>query len=96
MKKLFKSKAFTVVRSILLGTFATPIKPLMGAVSGLAVGIKQVKEDNLNSKLGGEGKVDWARVVGYVIFIGLVYLLVTGKIDQETFNDLLKSFTKLD
>lgn len=90
-KKIKDTKAFKIARSLLFGAIESPLKPLSGAVIGIVEGVKQIKKDNLKSEVGGVGKVDYARLVGYLIFIGLTALFILGKIDKETFNFLVES-----
>lgn len=90
--KLLKSKAFKTVADVVLGVVAPSLKLGTGVVGGVVAGVgsalKHEKDTNLTSEGGGMNKPNYARIVGYVIFAGLVALLVLGKIDKETFDFL--------
>jgi len=96
-KKKFKDTKFGKVlgsvgrvgKSVLLGATGGTLKPAIGAAMGFAEGFRSEIEDNKNSDNGGKGSIDWIRVASMVIFVGLVALLVFGKIDLDTFKELV-------
>lgn len=98
-KKKFKDTKFSkmlkpVLRvggSILSGATGGAVKPILGAVRGLKDGVLEEIDNNKNSEAGGEGKLDWIRIASFVATIGLIALLLTGKIDLETFESLLEA-----
>tara|TARA_R110000803_G_scaffold195807_1_gene259080 strand:- start:231 stop:560 length:330 start_codon:yes stop_codon:yes gene_type:complete len=98
--KLLNSKAATVIKDVVLGIVAPSLKIGTGAAGGIVAGIgaalKNEKDINLASETGGVNKINYARIVGYLIFAGLVALLIFGKIDQETFEYLFGMFENLN
>ncbi len=85
----FLRKLSRIGLSVLNGAGGGTIKPLVGAVKGLREGIKQEIDNNVNSTTGGEGKVDWIRLTSLVATLVLIALVVMGKIDLDTFEQLL-------
>ena len=98
MKKKFKDTKVgkllqpigRVAKRVMLGASGGTLKPLLGAAVGLTEGIKSEIVNNVNSKDGGEGQVDWVRIVGMVGTLVLMALLVFGKIDIATFESLVE------
>ena len=94
MKKLFKrlkeSKVIKVVIQTVIGAAEAPLKPIAGAVIGLKEGIKQVKSDNLNSELGGQGKVNLPRLIGSIGIVALLGFFLFDKVSIEKFNLILE------
>jgi hypothetical protein len=78
---------------------ASGINPILGGVVGAAEGVvnkvREEKETNLSSEVGGEGKVDYSRLMGTVVFLFLVILLVMGKLDLDTVKKLFSWFLDL-
>lgn len=70
-----------VIKSIIHGI--TDIVPVKNAVSS-----------NINSETGGRGKIDWVRLVTYIgtlsVVIFVLYLYSTGRLEDETFNLIIK------
>ena len=98
------SEKKSLLSSISLGALsfvkgvAGGINPIIGAAVGAAEGtvkaIKDEKEKNLNSEIGGLGSIDYPRLFGVAVFILLVYLLVSGKITMDEVDQLTKIFNK--
>jgi len=98
MKKKFKDTKVgkllkpvgRIARRVMLGATGGTLKPLLGAAVGLTEGIKSEIISNVNSKDGGEGQVDWVRIIAMVGTLVLMALLVFGKIDISTFESLVE------
>lgn len=90
--KFFQSKGFKAVTNTVLGIVAPPIKMGVGIVGGVGAGvIESIKDEaktNLESDLGGSGKPNIPRIIGYLILATLTILLLIEKIDSETFTFL--------
>lgn len=92
MKKKFKNTAFAkIAGSILKGALGDTIAPVFGMASGVVIGLKEginkVKEGNLNSQEGGQGKVDWIRLLSLAAIIVLFGLYATGMITEDQLGD---------
>lgn len=97
MKKKFLGNLLDAGLSFAKGVVA-PINPVAGAVIGAAEGIKnkvkEEKEKNLNSEIGGVGKIDPARLAGTLVFIALAIAFMLGYLSLEDLKDLMKIFLK--
>lgn len=95
-KKLIKSVSSGAL-SFLKG-IAGGANPIIGAAVGAADGIvksvKEEKENNLNSEVGGVGSLDVPRLIGVAVFIFLVILFIMGKISFDQIEELIKIFNK--
>lgn len=97
MKKKFKeTKAGKILGGVLRvggralsGAAGGTLKPVLGAIVGIKEGVMEEIDNNINSQEGGEGKIDWVRMVSLIITIGLVVLVVMGKIDLDTFEKII-------
>jgi len=91
LKKFLNSKAGGYVKSVGLGLLKGVTGPVGGAIGGAFDGIKGEILNNVESKTGGEGKIDWLRLLsfigGAIGFAYLAYALFTGLI---TFDDFIK------
>jgi len=91
LKKFFNSKAGGYVKSVGLGLLKGVSGPVGGAIGGAFDGIKGEILNNVESKTGGEGQIDWVRLLsfigGAIGFAYLAYALFTGLI---TFDDFIK------
>ena len=95
LKRIAKGKATKIIGDVLLGTLAPPLKVASSGVVGIIEGVKHEKKANLISEIGGQGRPNYARILGYLIFIGLTALLIMGKINKETFEYLLDLFLEM-
>ena len=90
MKKKFLGTLLDAGLSFAKGVIA-PINPVAGAVIGAAEGIKEKvkeeKEKNLNSEVGGVGKIDPARLALAVAF-------ALGYLTLDDVKELMKVFLK--
>lgn len=92
--KLLKSKGAKKIGSFISGALGVYLKPLAGGIVGLSEGIKQVKADNLNSEIGGKGKINYVNLIGMVASLGLMFAYAMDWISIEKFNfifDILQS-----
>ena len=91
LKKFLNSKAGGYVKSVGIGLLKGVSGPVGGAIGGAFDGIKGEILNNVESKTGGEGKIDWLRLLsfigGAIGFVYLAYALFTGLI---TFDDFIK------
>ena len=78
----------------LVGGLNPIIGAVVGAGEGVVKGIQKEKDINLASEIGGEGKVDYSRLAGVAVFVGLVALFATGLITMEDLKELIKVFLK--
>ena len=96
LKKFFNSKAGGYVKSVGLGLLKGVSGPVGGAIGGAFDGIKGEILNNVESKTGGEGQIDWLRLLSFVGgaigFVYLAYALFTGLI---TFDQFLAFFESL-
>lgn len=81
--KLLKSKAGKTIGSFVTGALEVYLKPFAGVLVGAKEGIKQVKEDNLKSELGGYNKVNYPRLIGMVASLLLLIAYLFGYLDEE-------------
>lgn len=98
MKKKFKDTAFAkIAGSILKGAITDTLSPVIGVASGAVIGLKEginkVKQENLAGELGGQGNPDWVRLGSLVLFVGLIALMITGKITFEQVDKIFSLFT---
>lgn len=74
------------------------INPVVGAVigagEGIVKGVQKEKDKNLNSKVGGEGKIDVAHLAGVGVFVLLAIGFAFGLITMEDLKELIKVFLK--
>ena len=98
--KLLKSKTMKSIGDFAKGALLDPVKiggaPIVGAVVGAIEGVKEIKKSNIESEGGGYGKINIPRLVGLLIFIALSVLLITGVIDQDTFEILFNRLNELN
>jgi hypothetical protein len=91
IKKFFNSKAGQAIKSIGLGALKGVTGPIGGAVGGAFEGIKTELLNNVDSEQGGEGQIDWLRLLSFIgAAVGIAFItysLFTGLI---TFDDFLK------
>lgn len=73
----------------LSGAAGGTLKPIIGAAIGIKEGMMEELDANIKSDNGGQGKIDWVRMVSLFATLGLIALVVMGKIDMETFESLL-------
>lgn len=97
MKKKFKdTKVGMILGGILKGALGDTILPIagtvVGAVSGAKETIKKIKQNNLEDELGGQGKVNYVRLLSTVAMIGFALMFAFGKINSETFERLIELF----
>jgi hypothetical protein len=96
LKKFLNSKAGKLVSSFAVGALKGVTGPVGGMIGGAFDGVKGEILNNVESKEGGEGKIDWSRLLGFIVAaIGLTYLaysLFTGLI---TFDDFIKMVDNL-
>ncbi len=99
MRKLLKSKGFKFVADVALGFISPPLKVGTGLTAGIVSGVKNAvdneRQKNLNSGIGGQGNINYARIIGYLILLLVIILYVFGGLDQEKLNfivDLLNEF----
>lgn len=96
-KKALLSSVSSGALSFLKGV-AGGINPVIGAAVGAADGVvkavKEEKEKNLNSEVGGVGSLDFPRLFGVLVFILLVVMFIMGKITISDIEELIKIFNK--
>ena len=78
----------------LVGGLNPIIGAVVGAGEGIVKGVQKEKDANLASEIGGEGKVDYSRLAGIGVFVGLVALFASGLITMEDLKELIKVFLK--
>ena len=70
------------------------INPVLGAVvgagEGVVKGIQKEKEKNVNSEVGGVGKVDLPHLLGVLFFIILVIAFIFGYLTMDDLKELVK------
>jgi len=75
--------------------FVGGLNPIVGAVigagEGIVKGVQKEKDNNLASEIGGQGKVDYSRLAGVVVFVGL---FAAGLITMEDLKELIKEVLK--
>lgn len=95
-----KRKFLRIIKDVALGIVAPalglPTGVIGGVVAGVGAAVKNEKDRNLTSEGGGINKINYSRIAGYLIFIGLTLFLIFGKIDKEMFEYILKMFRKVD
>jgi len=93
-KKLFpngilNSGAASLVRG-LMGTSNPAVATVFGIVEGVVKRFKDMPKKNKESKVSGEGNVDWYEWLGIAAsafgLVYSVYLLVTGQMSLDEFN----------
>lgn len=98
--KFFQSKGLKTVTNTVLGIVAPPLKIGVGVTGGVIAGITESLRDeaktNLESDLGGTGKPNIPRIIGYLILATVTILLLLGKIDGETFNLIFDSWNNVE
>ena len=92
MKKKFKDRGLVkILGSVLKGALADTLSPVLGiatgAVIGLKEGISKVKEGNINSQAGGQGKPDYVRLLSLSAIVILFILYATGMITEDQLGD---------
>ena len=99
LKKFFNSKAGGYVKSVGLGLLKGVSGPVGGAIGGAFDGIKGEILNNVESKTGGEGQIDWVRLLSFIggaIGFGyLAYALFTGLITFEQFLSFFESLVEV-
>lgn len=94
MKKKFKDtttgKILKSVAQGALGLVRTSSSPIVGAAAGLVEGIKQEAKNNLNSELGGKGKVDYVALFTMLIIFLLIVAYVFDLITIQELKELVK------
>lgn len=87
--KILTSKPVKAVADIALGFLVPPLKIGAGAVvaatAGVTESIKQEKRANLESSIGGVGRVNSFRVIGYLTLV-LFALYAIGVIPEEVLD----------
>ena len=78
----------------LVGGLNPVVGAVIGAGEGIVKGVQKEKDANLASEIGGEGKVDYSRLAGVVVFAGLVALFASGLITMDDLKELVKVFLK--
>lgn len=91
MKKKFKNTKFAkIAGGILKGALGDTLFPVVGMVAGAAAGakesIKNIKEQNLQDEIGGQGKPNYVRWISFGLSaMVLIFLILSafGVIDAE-------------
>jgi len=83
--------ALRVGSRALSGAAGGTLKPILGAIIGIKEGVMEELDNNIQSENGGQGKIDWVRMVSLISTLGLIVLVLMGKIDLETFESLLNA-----
>ena len=82
----------------LLKGLVSGVSPIVGMVVGAGEGvvksIQKEKENNLNSEVGGFGKIDLPRLLGFLKFIGLAAAFIAGWITLEDLKELIRLFNQ--
>jgi hypothetical protein len=74
-----KKSIWEIIKRVLLGIIDAI--PILGSI-----------RDNLRSKEGGEGKVDFVRIITAIFSLVVFVLLALGRVDQETAREMLDAF----
>jgi hypothetical protein len=74
-----KKSIWKIIKRVLLGIIDAI--PILGSI-----------RDNLRSMDGGEGKVDFVRIITAVFSLIVFVLLALGRVDQDTARELLDAF----
>ena len=95
-KTLLKSIANTALSlgKGLVSIYNPTAGAVIGAVKGVKDGLDKEKAANLASPTGGAGKVDYAHVLGAVVFAGLAVAFSLGYLTLDDAKALLKLFLK--
>lgn len=67
---------------------------LKGVGDSALFGIPSAITSGKNNTEGGEGKVDYPKIIGYVGYITIAMLIALGKIETEQGSSLLKQIAK--